>query len=259
MELNGARERVGLPPLPYTHGGISRELAIVATFPQLEYPRRRAVARDARDRAAAVGAAVRRRGAAARRRAARAGGAEHVAGPGAAARASGARGAGGRAGAGAGHDSTGARSPSPDPGARQRAARRLGLVRADDAAVRRRRLPRRPRDGGAVAGERRAGGRVRPRGRPGRERRPDPLGGRRACRSPAASRRRPACAWRCTACSPTRATAAAPRSCATGRRRTTAAAAPRTPSRSSPDGAKVRVRPQIVRKERVDVRIQQIA
>ena len=38
-ELNGARERVGLPPLTEVHGGISRELAIVATFPQLEYPR----------------------------------------------------------------------------------------------------------------------------------------------------------------------------------------------------------------------------
>jgi UDP:flavonoid glycosyltransferase YjiC (YdhE family) len=38
-ELNGARERVGLPPLAEIHGGISRELAIVATFPQLEYPR----------------------------------------------------------------------------------------------------------------------------------------------------------------------------------------------------------------------------
>jgi MGT family glycosyltransferase len=38
-ELNGARERVGLPPLDRLHGGISRELAIVATFPQLEYPR----------------------------------------------------------------------------------------------------------------------------------------------------------------------------------------------------------------------------
>jgi hypothetical protein len=35
VELNGARERVGLPPLAETHGGISRELAIVATFPQL--------------------------------------------------------------------------------------------------------------------------------------------------------------------------------------------------------------------------------
>ena len=39
VELNGARERVGLPPLAGVHGGISRELAIVATFPQLEYPR----------------------------------------------------------------------------------------------------------------------------------------------------------------------------------------------------------------------------
>ena len=38
-ELNGARERVGLPPLCHVHGGISRELALVATFPQLEYPR----------------------------------------------------------------------------------------------------------------------------------------------------------------------------------------------------------------------------
>jgi UDP:flavonoid glycosyltransferase YjiC (YdhE family) len=39
LELNGARERVGLPPLSDVHGGISRELAVVATFPQLEYPR----------------------------------------------------------------------------------------------------------------------------------------------------------------------------------------------------------------------------
>jgi UDP:flavonoid glycosyltransferase YjiC (YdhE family) len=39
VELNGARERVGLPPLAEVHGGISRQLAIVATFPQLEYPR----------------------------------------------------------------------------------------------------------------------------------------------------------------------------------------------------------------------------
>jgi UDP:flavonoid glycosyltransferase YjiC (YdhE family) len=38
-ELNGARERVGLPALDYVHGGISRRLAIVATLPQLEYPR----------------------------------------------------------------------------------------------------------------------------------------------------------------------------------------------------------------------------
>jgi UDP:flavonoid glycosyltransferase YjiC (YdhE family) len=41
VELNDARERLGLPPLSETHGGISRDLAIVATFPQLEYPRPR--------------------------------------------------------------------------------------------------------------------------------------------------------------------------------------------------------------------------
>jgi len=39
FELNETRQRVGLSPLPYVHGGISRELALVATFPQLEYPR----------------------------------------------------------------------------------------------------------------------------------------------------------------------------------------------------------------------------
>lgn len=38
-ELNGARGRVGLAPLAELHGGISRELALVATFPQLEYRR----------------------------------------------------------------------------------------------------------------------------------------------------------------------------------------------------------------------------
>jgi UDP:flavonoid glycosyltransferase YjiC (YdhE family) len=39
-ELNAARAAVGLPALDYTHNGISRDLAVVATFPQLEYPRR---------------------------------------------------------------------------------------------------------------------------------------------------------------------------------------------------------------------------
>jgi UDP:flavonoid glycosyltransferase YjiC (YdhE family) len=38
-ELNGARARVGLPPLDHLHGGISRQLTLVASFPQLEYPR----------------------------------------------------------------------------------------------------------------------------------------------------------------------------------------------------------------------------
>jgi MGT family glycosyltransferase len=38
-ELNGTRARLGLEPLEHVHGGISRQLALVATFPQLEYPR----------------------------------------------------------------------------------------------------------------------------------------------------------------------------------------------------------------------------
>ncbi len=39
QDLNTVRERLGLPPLGYVHGGISRQLALVGTFPQLEYPR----------------------------------------------------------------------------------------------------------------------------------------------------------------------------------------------------------------------------
>ncbi len=38
-ELNETRRRVGLPALDRVHGGISAALALVATFPQLEYPR----------------------------------------------------------------------------------------------------------------------------------------------------------------------------------------------------------------------------
>ena len=38
-ELNGARERLGLRPIDDVHGGLSRHLTMVATFPQLEYPR----------------------------------------------------------------------------------------------------------------------------------------------------------------------------------------------------------------------------
>jgi UDP:flavonoid glycosyltransferase YjiC (YdhE family) len=40
LELNETRRRVGLPALAHVHGGISRELCLVGTFPQLEYPRR---------------------------------------------------------------------------------------------------------------------------------------------------------------------------------------------------------------------------
>ena len=39
VELNETRRRLGLNPLDHVHGGISRQLALVATFPQLEYPR----------------------------------------------------------------------------------------------------------------------------------------------------------------------------------------------------------------------------
>ena len=39
-DLNRQRERLGLAPIERFHGGISPDLALVGTFPQLEYPRR---------------------------------------------------------------------------------------------------------------------------------------------------------------------------------------------------------------------------
>jgi UDP:flavonoid glycosyltransferase YjiC (YdhE family) len=39
-ELNETRGKLGLPSVPRLHGGLSESLCIVATFPQLEYPRR---------------------------------------------------------------------------------------------------------------------------------------------------------------------------------------------------------------------------
>jgi len=39
VELNDTRRRLGLPGLEHVHGGISRRLTLVATLPQLEYPR----------------------------------------------------------------------------------------------------------------------------------------------------------------------------------------------------------------------------
>jgi UDP:flavonoid glycosyltransferase YjiC (YdhE family) len=39
-ELNQARAQLELPPLNRLHGGLSQQLCIVGTFPQLEYPRR---------------------------------------------------------------------------------------------------------------------------------------------------------------------------------------------------------------------------
>ena len=39
VELNSTRAQLGLPALDHPHGGMSRELVLVGTFPQLEYPR----------------------------------------------------------------------------------------------------------------------------------------------------------------------------------------------------------------------------
>ncbi len=39
-ELNQTRAKLGLPPVDRLHGGLSERLCIVGTFPQLEYPRR---------------------------------------------------------------------------------------------------------------------------------------------------------------------------------------------------------------------------
>jgi MGT family glycosyltransferase len=39
VELNETRSRLGLPELDRVHGGLSDRLSLVATFPQLEYPR----------------------------------------------------------------------------------------------------------------------------------------------------------------------------------------------------------------------------
>jgi len=39
-DLNLQRQRLDLPPIERFHGGISPDLALVATYPQLEYPRR---------------------------------------------------------------------------------------------------------------------------------------------------------------------------------------------------------------------------
>jgi UDP:flavonoid glycosyltransferase YjiC (YdhE family) len=38
-ELNDARAQLGLAPVQHFHGGLSRRLCMVGTFPQLEYPR----------------------------------------------------------------------------------------------------------------------------------------------------------------------------------------------------------------------------
>jgi UDP:flavonoid glycosyltransferase YjiC (YdhE family) len=39
-ELNSTRAQLGLPPVARFHGGLSQQLCLVGTFPELEYPRR---------------------------------------------------------------------------------------------------------------------------------------------------------------------------------------------------------------------------
>ena len=122
-EYNDCRARLGLPPLPWTHTGLSRSLTMVATFPQLEYPR----AWPAWTRV--VGPLMWEPGgpvadAAAGRRAGRARRDLDVAGPRAPAAARGAGRAGGRAGA---RDRDRRRR---SPGSGERRARAVDVLRA---------------------------------------------------------------------------------------------------------------------------------
>ncbi len=143
-DLNGVRARLGLPPLDHVHGGTSRELALVATFPQLEYPRGHWPAHvhvvgplmwepptaDVRlppgeDPLVLVAPSTSKDP-------------EH--------RLLGRRSARPRRRPGAGVGDLEPPSPAPPAaGARQRAPGRLGLLRAHHAPLRRSRLPRRPR------------------------------------------------------------------------------------------------------------------
>ena len=149
-QLNESRRRLGLAPLPYVHTGLSRELTLVATMPELEYPRDVAAV-GAGGRAAAVGAAGGRAGRpAARRR------------PGRAVAPSTAQdrehrllraALAGLAGEPVRVIATwNGREPDPPIGGPgQRRAGAVAVVLEDDAGLRRGRLPRRPRDAGARA------------------------------------------------------------------------------------------------------------
>ena len=155
-QLNETRRRLGLPPRDHVHNGISHELCLVATLPELEYPRA-----DPYPNTHVVGPLLweipgeEGVAAAAGGRTGRARRAVDVAGPRAPDAARRARGPGRRAGA-RDRDVEPARSGPAARRARQRRRRRLALLREDDAALRRRPLPRRPRHRRARAGQRRA-------------------------------------------------------------------------------------------------------
>ena len=191
-ELNETR-RAARPAAarPRPRRDLATRCASSATFPQLEYPRawpRRA--RTSSGRCCGSCPASRRR-AAAGRRPARARRAVDVAGPRAPDAARGARGAGRRAGP-RDRDVEPPRRPTRRSTCPANArARRLAVLREDDAALRRRRLPRaatarscaRSQSGCAVVAV--PGGR-----RHERERRAGRLGGRRRAAAAAARRRR---------------------------------------------------------------------
>ena len=132
-EMNETRAACGLPPLEVFHGGLSADLTMVATFPQLEYPRDwpgdthvtgpMTFELDSRD----VEVPARRRAAGGDR-------AVNRAGSGAEAAAVGARGAGGRAGAGAGDDEPARRAGADARRPGERNGRRLDLLLPGDAA-----------------------------------------------------------------------------------------------------------------------------
>ena len=162
VELNGARVRVGLPPLEHTHGGISRQLALVATLPAARVPARASGCPGCGSPGRCCGSARSARWscrlATSRwcwwRRAPRRTRSRTML------RAA----LDGLAGEPVRVLATTNRRPPERPLTvpAERARRRLALLRADDAALRGRGLPRGARHGGAGAGERGAGGRAAP-------------------------------------------------------------------------------------------------
>ncbi len=126
--------------------------------------------------------------------------------------------------------------PAGTGGAAQRPARRLGLLRARDAGLRSRRLPRRARHRGARAGEWLRGRDRAGRRRHERERRARGLGGRRRAAARAPSWARAGSRSPSAARSPGRRCARAPAACRPGRSATTEPCAPPTSSRTSRGG-----------------------
>ena len=194
-ELNGERAKVGLAPADRFHGGTSPDLALVATFPALEYPRSWPAHVHVTG-PMEFETAVSGRGGAGWGWAAGAGCPVDSAGSGVSARAGGAGGAGGRARA-RGGDHQWPRAEPGDRGAGERAALRMASLLAADGAGGHGRLPRRPRDGRPRAEPRRAGPLLPRRRRHGGERRAGRLGGRRAARCPGGSWASARCELRC--------------------------------------------------------------